>query len=292
MKIFVSWSGELSKKIAEELKKWIPCVIQSAEVFFSQEDIEKGQNWNNRIAEELSQCNYGIVCLTAENKNAGWINFEAGAIAKELDARVTALMIDIAPSDIQGPLSSFQSTKIEKDDFFKLLTSINNCMDSAINIDVLKILFDAVWEKMYDEFQEIINQKMPSQKKTGPKENDQNLLEDILQNIRAQSRLLSDPQNLIPKKYLLEILSSNDEINFDKDDLVAYTDSMITNFKKLITMFLEIEENTPLKDELWNSIRNMLNDIMLMLKRQKILDYYGNEDLEPRIRALLKQIRR
>ena len=24
MKVFVSWSGELSKKIAEELKKWIP----------------------------------------------------------------------------------------------------------------------------------------------------------------------------------------------------------------------------------------------------------------------------
>lgn len=35
MKVFVSWSGELSKKIAEELKKWIPCIIQSATVFYS-----------------------------------------------------------------------------------------------------------------------------------------------------------------------------------------------------------------------------------------------------------------
>lgn len=39
MKVFVSWSGELSKKIAEELKKWIPCIIQSATVFYSSEDI-------------------------------------------------------------------------------------------------------------------------------------------------------------------------------------------------------------------------------------------------------------
>lgn len=41
MKIFVSWSGELSRQIAEVLKKWIPCIIQSVEVFFSPEDIKK-----------------------------------------------------------------------------------------------------------------------------------------------------------------------------------------------------------------------------------------------------------
>ena len=41
MKVFVSWSGELSCQIAEVLKKWIPCIIQSVDVFFSPEDIEK-----------------------------------------------------------------------------------------------------------------------------------------------------------------------------------------------------------------------------------------------------------
>ena len=43
MKVFVSWSGELSKEIAEVLKKWIPCIIQSVEVFYSPEDIEKSR---------------------------------------------------------------------------------------------------------------------------------------------------------------------------------------------------------------------------------------------------------
>lgn len=49
MKVFVSWSGELSCQIAEVLKKWIPCIIQSVEVFFSPEDIEKGDNWDKTI---------------------------------------------------------------------------------------------------------------------------------------------------------------------------------------------------------------------------------------------------
>lgn len=82
MKVFVSWSGDLSKNVATELKKWLPCIIQSLEVFFSPEDIEKGDNWDSKISNELSKCNYGIVCLTSENTSAPWINFEAGELQK------------------------------------------------------------------------------------------------------------------------------------------------------------------------------------------------------------------
>lgn len=63
MKVFVSWSGELSCQIAEVLKKWIPCIIQSVDVFFSPEDIEKGDNWDKTISSELSECKYGLFVL-------------------------------------------------------------------------------------------------------------------------------------------------------------------------------------------------------------------------------------
>ncbi|MFT5823965.1 MAG: hypothetical protein ACI8ZM_005231 [Crocinitomix sp.] len=42
MNIFISWSGDLSKKIAKEIKDWIPMVLQSAKPYFTPEDIEKG----------------------------------------------------------------------------------------------------------------------------------------------------------------------------------------------------------------------------------------------------------
>lgn len=42
MKLFVSWSGEYSRKIAETLKAWIPAVLQSVDVFYSQKILKRG----------------------------------------------------------------------------------------------------------------------------------------------------------------------------------------------------------------------------------------------------------
>lgn len=78
MKLFISWSGEFSRKVAECLSVWIPTIIQTVEVFYSPDDIAKGENWGNRLSEELEQSNFGIVCLTPENVLAPWIHFEAG----------------------------------------------------------------------------------------------------------------------------------------------------------------------------------------------------------------------
>ena len=41
MKVFISWSGEKSKKIAEVFRDWLPQVIQAIEPFVSFEDIKR-----------------------------------------------------------------------------------------------------------------------------------------------------------------------------------------------------------------------------------------------------------
>ena len=88
MKVFISWSGEFSRKAAESLSKWIQIIIQTVDVFYSPDDIEKGENWNNRLSEELEQSNFGIICLTPENIKAPWILFETGALSKATNSRV------------------------------------------------------------------------------------------------------------------------------------------------------------------------------------------------------------
>lgn len=239
MKIFVSWSGDLSRKVAEMLKKWIPCIIQSVEVFFSPEDIEKGDNWDRTISTQLSECKYGIICLTAKNTNAPWVNFEAGAIAKTLDSKVAALMIDIKPSDIRGPLSRYQATKFEKDDFYQLICSINKTLETPLDDNILKNAFEAMWTTMEMEVNNVINQFALNNRKRkdgglGQQENDP--IEEILQLLRKQSNVLSSPENILPIDYMehiqTRILERKREL-YVEDDMLG--EEIIEYFRKMIS---------------------------------------------------------
>jgi len=196
MKVFISWSGGLSQKIAEELKRWLQHCIQSLEVFYSAEDIEKGDTWSSKISEELSDTNFGIVCLTQENVNAPWIHFEAGAISKMLDSKVATLTIDVNFSEVKGPLTKFQVTKFEKDDMLKLLQSINSSMDIPLKDQVLNDSFEAFWNKFYENVSEIINADSSKNKKKSVKFNSNEVLEEILQLVRNQNIIINSLSNI------------------------------------------------------------------------------------------------
>ena len=64
-KVFISWSGELSRKLGEALRTWLPASLQYVKPYFSPEDIEKGTKWNTEIAKELETSNVGVICLRA-----------------------------------------------------------------------------------------------------------------------------------------------------------------------------------------------------------------------------------
>jgi TIR domain len=126
MKIFISWSGELSRQIAEALRSWLQYVVQATEPWISTQDIDKGSIWFSEITDQLHDTSLGIVCLTPENLKAPWILFEAGALLKGLKRnRVCTLLIDLKVSDLEEPLSKFNATMTTKEDMFKLVQTIN-----------------------------------------------------------------------------------------------------------------------------------------------------------------------
>src|SRR5437868_11508525 len=59
MKVFISWSGPLSKAVAELLKDWIKCVLQATEPFLSSEDIDKGAQWSGALNDQLAATDFG-----------------------------------------------------------------------------------------------------------------------------------------------------------------------------------------------------------------------------------------
>ena len=269
MKIFISWSGETSKKYAKFLKEWIEQCIQSAEVFYSEEDIEKGEHWHERLSLELQDSCYGIVCLTPENINAPWIYFEAGALAKMLDAKVATIAININFSEIKGPLGSFQATKLEKDDILKLLKSINNAQEKPLDEKKLEATFIAFWPK----FQEIIdNTKIDptrsGKEKTPKKDELYKSVDEILQLVRNQNVMLSDRKrnNML---YIEEMQRRIDEI---MDTIYRYMRmSLMTNEWKesLVDEYSRLSERITYNLPIWNDrFRRMFERRMGIIHRK------------------------
>ena len=84
MKVFISWSGDRSRQLAEVIREWLPNVMQFAKPFFTPADIDKGKRWNNDISKELGQSQIGIIVMTEENLNQsvdyvrGWSHLQGG----------------------------------------------------------------------------------------------------------------------------------------------------------------------------------------------------------------------
>lgn len=234
MKIFISWSGELSQKIAKELSEWLPSIIQSVEVFYSPEDIKKGENWDNRLTNELQDSKYGIVCLTPENVLAPWIHFEAGALSKTLDSRVSTLMINVLTSEIKGPLSRFQATKLEKGDFYQLLVSINEASDNPISEKILQKSFDAIWDRLYENINKIIGESTSKGKNISQKSKDENsILEELLQLMRKQDAIIGNPEKLLPIEYLEYVSRNITNYNNHISDVVDILDRIATELMRI-----------------------------------------------------------
>jgi hypothetical protein len=123
------------------------------EPYVSSEDIDKGTRWSTDISKELENSTYGILCVTAENIDAPWLNFEAGALSKSVDkSRVSPFLIGVKRAELHGPLLQFQSTVYDKDDVRKLLQSLNEACDpTCMDESRLNGIFDVWWPKLKEE---------------------------------------------------------------------------------------------------------------------------------------------
>ena len=158
MKVFISWSGEISHKVGIVLHGWLPSVIQALEPYISSEDIAKGIRGMADISEGLEHSSFGIICLTKDNIYAPWLNFEAGALSKSVkQGRVAPFLFGVEISEItESPLFQFQATTFDKDDVKKLLGSLNTAGAAPLlKEDRLDNAFNTWWPKLEDELNEI-----------------------------------------------------------------------------------------------------------------------------------------
>lgn len=157
MRVFLSWSGKRSLKVALAFREWLPSVIQSLDPYVSSEDLDKGTRWSTEIAKELAESSFGILCVTKENQGEPWLNFEAGALSKTIDeSLVSPFLLDIARTEVAGPMVQFQSTIFTRDDVAKLVATLNRaCGDSKLSDKRLEDTFDVWWPTLESALLEI-----------------------------------------------------------------------------------------------------------------------------------------
>ena len=162
MKVFISWSGEKSLKVANALRDWLPMILQSVEPWISSSSIERGERWSTKMSEILANVDFGIICLTKENINTPWILFEAGAISKNTQSKIIPFLIDLDYSELKGPLSQFQATKAyQKEDLKKLILGLNRAAEKVMP----EKLIDNLFENLYSNFESVIKSVLEDEAK-------------------------------------------------------------------------------------------------------------------------------
>lgn len=190
MKVFLSWSGDRSKAIADVMRKWLPSVLQAVRPYFSPDDVSKGSRWSTEIAKELEASRVALLFITPENPDAPWLVFEAGALSKNLDrSKVCPLLFgEIDPTDITGPLVQFQAAKFGKDEMRRVLKMINAELGEAcLTPDVLESVFEMWWPKLEEKVSEQLAQTAVVGGNARRSERD--MLEEILMLSRRNSRI-------------------------------------------------------------------------------------------------------
>lgn len=276
-KVFISWSGDLSKKLAEEVRLWLPAVLQFVKPYFTPNDIEKGTRWSTEISNELESSNAGIICLTKDNISKPWILFEAGALSKNFGkANVCTILFNLDNADLTGPLTSFQATRFDKTDFKKLLITINNTgSESKLESAVLNDVFEMWWPKLEMKINEILKSHVVDTNNNLRSERD--ILEEVLELTRINSKRMPR-RGEVSRSTLHRLIETLQEMQF----------RMMKYGSKESMIFME-EMSRPIKDLCMELDTPELYERFMMGEKRMIMERDLNREMDlSRERDLLR----
>lgn len=120
--VFISWSGEWGKPLAEHLADTI-FKYSPLKSWISSRDIPPGENWYDATMKASQQAKIGVVCLTPGASKSSWLNFETGLLV----ARLEKIKIINFGERLIEPLKRYQAIEAaNRDDWVKLLQDMNS----------------------------------------------------------------------------------------------------------------------------------------------------------------------
>lgn len=189
MLIFISWSGNASRAVAEILGTILQHMVRGASTFVSTHDIDAGDRWGARLSEELEKSHHAILCVTRDNQDAPWLNYEAGAVSKFVDgSRVIPYTLGFPPGELKnGPLTWFQGVQNDEAGTWSLVRSLNHSMSKPDDEGFVREDFDLWWPRLREKMSELVTEEQDAIEENLP--NERELLLELRQDVR---RLLDE----------------------------------------------------------------------------------------------------
>lgn len=173
----------------------------------SSSDIHAGARWNRVVDDNLSNTQFGIICLTKSNHNAPWLLFEAGALAKSIpDNFVCPYLIDLEPSNMPaGPLTQFQTKRANEKETWELIKTINKALkNDSLPEDKLKRTFGMWWPRLADTLKNLPAESAPVETQRTIEDK----VEEVLELARSLSRNKSvEDRRSLPHSSVYPVLS-------------------------------------------------------------------------------------
>jgi anti-anti-sigma factor len=149
VRVFISWSGPVSRRAAESLKFWLQNLLTDLEVWMSEHDIGAGTPWGTVLHGQLKNSDFGILCLTRENLTAPWLIYEAGALAMSAKVGcVVPYLLGIKSDAVLAPISQFQGAQADYEGTWKIIKSLNDFQAHRLPDEDLEALFQEHWPRL------------------------------------------------------------------------------------------------------------------------------------------------
>jgi hypothetical protein len=180
--VFLSWGGQASKQLASALRDFLPVVVQECVPWMSAHDILAGQPWDPQIESALKRANFGVLCITPQNRENAYLHYEAGAIANQVGGqnRVCPVLLGgLTGPQLNQPLGRFMAKTADRDGLWELVHSLNTIAARPLEPTLLRKAFDGQWPALEKAIAAIrLDDTVP---KPRPAEE---LLDEILQHVR------------------------------------------------------------------------------------------------------------
>lgn len=162
MKVFISWSGPVSKNIASKLQRLLVKLPLGLETWMST-DIRPGAKWRDELESELVNTDFGIVCLTPDNMDSAWLRYETDSLTKMVDkTNVVLILHGVESTSLPSSYRSFQTRAFQRDSIWMLVQQLNDMADDSKQDPFdLEKAFSTVWDGIDQRIKEELDEIQP-----------------------------------------------------------------------------------------------------------------------------------